>query len=77
MSPRWHPEAIADAEKARDWYAERSATASNESPTMLGWLVPISGGEADVVEQRGVDAFETILSEVTADLADLGRQSLV
>ncbi|UCC84308.1 MAG: type II toxin-antitoxin system RelE/ParE family toxin [Gemmatimonadota bacterium] len=26
--PRWHPEAVEDAESARDWYAERSPLAA-------------------------------------------------
>lgn len=42
--PRWHPEAIADAEKARDWYAERSAMAAR------GFLLELSDAVAAVVE---------------------------
>lgn len=37
--PRWHPEAIEDAQAARDWYAERSPLAARGFLLVLGEAV--------------------------------------
>jgi plasmid stabilization system protein ParE len=41
---RWHPEAIEDAEDARNWYADRSPMAAR------GFLLELSSAVAAVVE---------------------------
>lgn len=40
----WHPEAIADAEEARNWYAERSPLAAR------GFLLALDQGIQDILE---------------------------
>jgi len=42
--PRWHPEAVAEAERARDWYAEKSPKAAHN------FLVALEAALAAVVE---------------------------
>lgn len=42
--PRWHPEAIRDAEAARNWYSERSPFAAR------GFLLAVDAAVAAVVE---------------------------
>jgi toxin ParE1/3/4 len=42
--PIWHPEAIADAEEARNWYAERSLLAAR------GFLLALDQGVQDILE---------------------------
>jgi plasmid stabilization system protein ParE len=42
--PRWHPEALADAEEARNWYAERSPLAAR------GFLLALDQGINAILE---------------------------
>ena len=42
--PQWHPEAIEDAEAARDWYADRSPMAAR------GFLLELQNALSAVVE---------------------------
>jgi plasmid stabilization system protein ParE len=42
--PTWHPAAIADAEEARNWYAERSAFAAR------GFLLALDQGIEAILE---------------------------
>ena len=44
---RWHPEAVRDAEAARDWYAERSPFAAR------GFLLAMDTAVAAVMETPG------------------------
>ena len=42
--PAWHPAAIAEAEQARHWYAERSPLAAH------GFLLALEQGVQDILE---------------------------
>lgn len=44
--------------------------------TMVGWLVPITECEARLVEEAGVDKFESMLTDFPVDLVDFGRTSV-
>jgi plasmid stabilization system protein ParE len=44
IEPRWHPDAVEEAEAARDWYAERSPFAAR------GFLLALEAAVASVME---------------------------
>jgi plasmid stabilization system protein ParE len=44
IEPQWHPEAVSDAEAARDWYVERSPFAAR------GFLLALGAAVTSVIE---------------------------
>jgi hypothetical protein len=49
----------------------------SQPPTVIVWIIPIYGSEADYVDANGWDKFEELLEEKDPDLFSLEREAII